>query len=230
MSSTEALSLIFLATGFSAGFGHCIGMCGPIVVSISLGLRGRGVLLSGLLYHSGRLTTYAALGGLMGMTGSFTGVTSGIAVIQKGVMIFAGVVVILMGLAMGKWIATGAIFQDYGAPKGFISKRFRRLSKSGSSLACYPLGLLLGLLPCGPVYTVLIASARRGMEAGNALEGFLNGMGLMLAFGLGTVPALLLLSKLTDFRFLRQRALIYRIGSVLMIGTGVYFVIRGIRY
>lgn len=229
MSSTETLYLLFLTTGFLVGFGHCIGMCGPLVVSISLGLRGRGVLLSGLLYHAGRITTYAALGGLMGMTGSFTGVTSGIAQIQKGVMIFSGVIIILMGLAMGKWISTGAIFEHYSA-RGFIARGFQRLSGSGSALACYPLGVLLGLLPCGPVYTALIASARRGMEAGKALEGFLVGMGLMLAFGLGTVPALLLLSRVSDLRLLRRRAAIYRIGSLLMIGAGIYFVIRGIRY
>ena len=69
MSFTDPLYLIFLTTGFTVGFGHCIGMCGPLVVSLSLNLKGKHLLLPHLLYNTGRVITYTVLGGIMGATG-----------------------------------------------------------------------------------------------------------------------------------------------------------------
>jgi hypothetical protein len=80
------------------------------------------------------------------------------------------------------------------------------------------------------VYTALIAAARAGMGAASALDGFFSGMGLMVAFGIGTVPALLLVGKLAGFGWLKSRSLIYKISSALMVLVGVYFIIQGIRY
>jgi sulfite exporter TauE/SafE len=230
MSSTETIGLLFLFSGFTVGFGHCLGMCGPIVVSLSLNLRGRGILIPQLLYNSGRISTYTFLGAVMGATGSFTRVTTSLFGLQKGIMIFAGVVIIVMGLAMAGWVPLGRIFGDHLVPAGVLWRTFSRLSAARSAAAYYPLGLLLGLLPCGPVYTALIAAARAGMEATEPMQGSLRGMGLMLAFGLGTVPSLLLVAKLADLGWLRRREIIYRLSSVLMIILGVYFVVRGIRY
>ena len=230
MSSTETLYLVLLSSGFTVGFGHCIGMCGPIAVSLSLSLKGRGVIVPHSLYSFGRITTYTLLGGIMGATGSFTRVTASIASLQRGVMIFAGLVIVLMGLAMAGWIPLGNIFGSYCNPKGIFSRAFRKISEEKSSVGYYPLGLLLGLLPCGPVYTALIAAARAGMEVQSSLEGFVLGMGLMLSFGLGTVPAMLLIAKLADLGWLKRRDLIYKISSILMVVVGFYFVIRAIRY
>lgn len=230
MSSTDPLYLVFLVTGFTVGFGHCIGMCGPIVISLSLNLKGKSVLIPHLLYNAGRVITYAVLGGLAGILGSFTLLTSSIVSLQKGTLIFAGVLVLLMGLAMGGWISFGRIFGDADAGSSVLSKGFHRLSAANSPVVYLPLGLLLGLLPCGPVYTALIAAARAGMGAASALDGFFSGMGLMVAFGIGTVPALLLVGKLAGFGWLKSRSLIYKISSALMVLVGVYFIIQGIRY
>jgi sulfite exporter TauE/SafE len=230
MSSTETLYLVFLVTGFTVGFGHCIGMCGPIVVSLSLNLKGRGVLLTHLLYNAGRVTTYAILGGLAGILGSFTILTSSILFLQKGVLILAGFMVLLMGLAMGGWISLGRLSGDSDFSHSLFLKWFHRLSAARSPVVYLPLGLLLGLLPCGPVYTALIASARAGMAANSALQGFLSGMGLMVAFGIGTIPALFLVGKLAGLGWIRSRQMIYKISSVLMVLVGIYFIIQGIRY
>jgi sulfite exporter TauE/SafE len=80
------------------------------------------------------------------------------------------------------------------------------------------------------VYTALIAAARGGMGAESVLQGFFSGMGLMLSFGIGTVPALLLFGKLAGLGWLKSRQSIYRISSGLMVLVGIYFVIQGIRY
>ncbi len=230
MSSIDALYFIFLATGFTVGFGHCIGMCGPIVVSLSLNLKEKDVFIPHLLYNTGRVITYAVLGGLAGILGSFTMLTSSIVSLQKGVLVFAGVLVLLMGLAMGGWIPFGRIFGDGGAGSSVLSKWFGRLSAVKSPIVYLPLGLLLGLLPCGPVYTALIASARAGMGVESALEGFFSGMSLMIAFGVGTLPSLVLIGRLSSMGWIRSRPLIYKISSGLMVLAGIYFVIQGIRY
>jgi sulfite exporter TauE/SafE len=228
MSSIDPLFLVFLLTGFTVGFGHCVGMCGPIVVSLSLNLKGRNVYLPHLLYNAGRVTTYTLLGGLMGATGSFSMVASNIAGIQQGALIFAGIMLIIMALAMSGWLPLGKIFGDYYNPEGFVVKGFQRLSRIDSVAAYFPVGLLLGLLPCGPVYTALLAAAGAGMHTESLAQGILKGMGVMFCFGLGTVPALFLIAKLVDMGWLKKREIIYRIGTILMLIVGVYFIYQGI--
>ena len=230
MLSTETLYLLYLSTGFTIGFGHCIGMCGPIVVTFSLNLKGKNIFFPQLLYHLGRITTYAALGGVVAAAGSFTMVAANIESIQKGVMIFTGVLIMLMGLAMAGWVPLGKVFGDHSGPGGVISKGFGKLLKVQSTLVYLPLGLLLGLLPCGPVYTALLGAARAGMDAGSTHHGVLAGMGLMAAFGFGTVPALFLVAKLAGLGWLKSRAVIYKVGAVFMIIVGIIFIIKAIRF
>ena len=230
MLSTETIYFVLFTTGLAVGFGHCIGMCGPIVVSLSLSLKGRSVVVPHLLYNGGRITTYGLLGGVMGASGSFTRVVASIASLQKGVMILTGILIVVMGLAMAGWIPLGVIFGDYYNPQGVLSRGFRKLSEARSTGTYYPLGMLLGLLPCGPVYTALLAAARAGMETQSTLEGLLIGVGLMLSFGLGTVVALLLIAKLADLGWLKRRDVIYKMSSVLMVIVGIYFVVKAIWY
>jgi sulfite exporter TauE/SafE len=204
-------------------------MCGPIVVSFSLHLKDRSVIVPHLFYNVGRILTYTVLGGILGITGSFTGFISNIVTLQKGVMIFTGLIIVIMGLAMSGWIPLKNIFGDY-RPEGLISKWFRRLSTHKSSVIYLPLGLLLGLLPCGPVYTALIAAARVGMEGAGPWQGLFAGMGLMFSFGLGTIPSLLIVGRLTGFDWFRSRQVIIKVSSLLMVFVGIYFVVRGVRY
>lgn len=229
MLSTETLYLLYFTTGFTIGFGHCIGMCGPIVVSFSLNLKEKS-LAPHLLYHLGRIITYAILGGVVAAAGSLTMIVANIDMIQKGVMIITGVLIMLMGLAVAGWIPLGKIFRDQSSLGGLISKGYGKLLKLKSTLVYLPLGLLLGLLPCGPVYTALLGAARAGMDAGSTQHGVFAGMGLMAAFGLGTVPALFLVAKLADLGWLKSRTIIYKVGAILMIIAGLIFVIKATRF
>jgi sulfite exporter TauE/SafE len=230
MLSTETLFLLYLSTGFTIGFGHCIGMCGPIVVTFSLNLKEKSILVPHLLYHLGRIITYVILGGVVAVAGSFTMVAAHIARLQKGVMVFAGALIVILGLAMAGWLPIGRIFGNHSSPGRWISKGFGRLLKVKSAIVYLPLGLLLGLLPCGPVYTALLGAARVGMEGNTIYQGMLNGMGLMAAFGMGTVPALFLVAKLTDMGWLKSRAIIYKAGAVLMIVAGIIFIVKAVHF
>lgn len=230
MWSTSPLYLLYLTTGFTIGFGHCIGMCGPIVVALNFKIQSRRKIFAQLLYHYGRITTYAVLGGLMGATGTFTTVATRLEGIQKIAMIASGVLIVVMGLGtfgLGRW--GQAVATRFDTSK-FISKGFQSLGGIQSTWVYYPVGLLFGLLPCGPVYTALIGAARSGMEAENIARGILSGMGLMAAFGLGTVPALFLVTKIADWGISRYKGVIYKLGSLLMIGLGIYFIVKAIVY
>ena len=230
MLSTETIFLLYLSTGFTIGFGHCIGMCGPIVVTFSLNLKEKSILVPHLLYHLGRIITYVILGGVVAVAGSFTMVAAHIERLQKGVMVFAGALIVLLGLAMAGWLPIGRIFANHSSPGKWISKGFGRLLKVKSAIVYLPLGLLLGLLPCGPVYTALLGAARVGMEGNTIYQGMLNGMGLMAAFGMGTVPALFLVAKLADMGWLKSRAIIYKAGAVLMIVAGLIFIVKAFHF
>jgi hypothetical protein len=219
---------LFFATGLSVGFGHCIGMCGPIAVSLSLHRGGQPVITAHLLYNLGRVSTYGLLGAVMGFTGSVTGIAARMAGMQKGIMILAGLVIITMGIIMGGGFGGSGIFKDNVPTGGFMARTFQRLSRAPSLAGYLPLGLVLGLLPCGPVYAALVAAARASMEAPGPWFGAAAGAGLMIVFGLGTFPALLLVGRLAGMRWLSHRRLIYRLGALTMILMGGLFIYRAI--
>jgi hypothetical protein len=94
MAEAPALdAMVYLTTGFLMSLGHCLGMCGPLVAAYAAA-QGRGLWLaalpSQLIYHAGRLTTYAAFGLLLGLVGSATRM-AGHASLQGGLSLFAGV-------------------------------------------------------------------------------------------------------------------------------------------
>ncbi|WP_373499308.1 sulfite exporter TauE/SafE family protein [Desulfococcus sp.] len=231
MSSTElpAAFLFFLSTGLAVGFGHCIGMCGPIVVAMGLKSPAKALLLPHLLYTAGRIVTYALLGGIVGATGAFTGLAAQIAGVQKAVMILTGFLIILTGLAMGGWLPLGRMFRSASPEGGIIARGYQRLARAPLRPGtCFPLGLLLGLLPCGPVYTALLAAARLAMAETHPAAGFLTGALAMAAFGLGTFPALMLVARMSSVRWIRSRALVYRAAAMIVIVFGAVFVYQGL--
>ena len=229
MSSTDPFLVFFFTTGVAIGFGHCIGMCGPIVVALSLSAKGRTSFVPHVLYNAGRIVTYGVMGGVMGIVGSFTVVAANIEGLQKFVMIAAGVVIIVMGIVLSGWVPFLQRFRVCCETPTVPSKVYQRIFASRSTAVYFPLGLFLGLLPCGPVYTALVTVARSTMDTAGAAKGFLHGMVLMMTYGVGTVPALLIVGKLADMGWIKSKALFDRIGAVLMIAIGIYFTVTGIR-
>lgn len=230
MSSTEPLLVFFFTTGLAIGIGHCIGMCGPIVVALSLSAKGQSAPVPHILYNTGRILTYGVLGGVMGVVGSFTVVAAHIEGLQKTIMVATGALIALMGLVLTGWVPLlrrlRVCCEAPAAPSGV----YRKIFASKTVLVYFPLGLTLGLLPCGPVYTALIAAARSTMGVDSPAAGFLLGSALMLTYGVGTAPALLIVGTLASTNWVRSKALVERVGAILMIAMGVYFTIKGIRY
>ena len=213
----------FLAftTGFLGGFGHCIGMCGPLVTSYTFHegrFRDSRISLSPhLLYNAGRITTYVFIGSLMGLAGSFANTLGRFSGIQDIVTIIAGCIMILMGLGI-TGILGGMNFME--RHNNIILKAVKMVLEGASLWRYYPLGLLLGLLPCGLSYSIFIASA----GTGNLFSGTM----IALSFGLGTVPALLLFGVIITYLSNKVRGLVYRAGGIVIILMGIYFIFRGI--
>jgi len=223
MSDAVALAL---ATGFLGGFGHCVGMCGPLVGSLALAGVPRGPGLAGLrrtlpgqlAYHAGRITTYAMLGAVLGLGGSFVNVAGRLAGVSQAVAVLAGALMILLGL--GAAGLSGAL-RRLEARAAARVVTFVRDVVGGGPGRLYPAGLALGFLPCGLSWTVLLGAAGTGSLA----EGLL----VALAFGAGTLPALLVAGAAASWLGARGRGLLYRLGGVLLVVLGALFLVRGLR-
>jgi sulfite exporter TauE/SafE len=217
---TDAVAMAF-ATGLLGGFGHCLGMCGPIVGSLALAtgsLGARRSMAGQLAYHAGRITTYAALGAAMGLTGSFVNVAGRLAGVQQVVAVAAGVLMILLGLgAVG---LSAALKRLEARASARVVALVRGVLEGGGPGRLYPTGLALGILPCGLSWTLFLGAA----GTGSPIEGLL----LALAFGVGTVPALLLVGAAGTFLGARARGLLYRVGGVLVAVLGGMLVARGL--
>jgi hypothetical protein len=201
-------------------------MCGPVVGALSVGETRKGMLHL-LLYNLGRVTTYTILGAVVGLTGSFLLLAASIEPLQRAIMIIAGLSIILMGLSTAVWLPLPAKSRGC-SPGGKVIQKIMTLFKNSRSIGSYyPMGIVLGFLPCGLTYTALLASARAAMEAENPFAGMLLGALMMLLFGIGTAPALILVGKVVNTISITTRKRYYRIASLIMIATGVWFVVSG---
>lgn len=225
--------LLPFTTGLLASL-HCVGMCGGFVAAYSLRIAGgsEGQLALGgvfdgnllrahFLYNAGRLTTYTLLGGLMGLIGSFVAASGQLMGVQGLASILAGAFMILLGLSMGHWVQYVGWLQPVGVSRfGQISNLGEQLAGRPGALSTYPLGLLLGLMPCGPLYAMEINAAASGNPA--------RGMLTMLAFGLGTVPTLFafgLLSTTVGHRLPRQ---FFQAAAAVVVLLGVLTLLKGL--
>lgn len=193
-------------------------MCGGIVGALSVGgPAGRPSLSLHLAYNAGRLTSYALAGAIVGLLSG-----SGFLLLQEqwGARLVLFVLANLMLLAMGLYLMG---INRFLAPLESLGQRLwqriqpltKRWLPARTPAQAFPLGLLWGWLPCGLVYSALATALTTGSPARGAL--------VMLAFGLGTLPNLLLAGLLAArLRQFMQQTLIRRIAGSLIIGFGLY--------
>lgn len=211
-----ALIISAIGLGFASGF-HCIGMCGPIALSMGLTKKqATNYYLQNLTYQFGRIFTYAFLGAVLGIIGEGFEMAG----FQQYLTIAVGVLLIIMAL-----FSFGG--KDFASKIPFISKfLFKVKSNLGKLLqksdyrSRFTTGILNGFLPCGMVYMALTASLASG--------GIWQGASYMALFGLGTLPfmfAIVLVGNLVNQAF---RTKILKAIPVLMILLGGLFILRGL--
>jgi sulfite exporter TauE/SafE len=215
---TEALALAVTA-GFLGGFGHCAAMCGPIVCALTLTQRPSSWVPQ-VLYNAGRIASYTLIGAAMGAAGSAVDLGAQMAGTQKVVILFAGGLMILMGIMSA---TTGrGVPQWIEAQNTPVLRLARKLIAIRAEAKFLPLGLVMGLMPCGLSYSMFIAAA----GTADPLQGAI----LLLAFGLGTAPAMLLVGSVSSALGNKGRGMLARTAGVVIIAMGVLFIYRGIMY
>jgi uncharacterized protein len=163
----------------AAGSLHCMGMCGPLALSLPLPQQTMaGRMKGGLLYNAGRITTYTMLGLVLGLFGAVLLRPEW----QRGLSIGIGVLLLLYLFGGQRRLeGLGASVKPLLKLRAALGVLFQKHHYS----SVFSIGLLNGLLPCGTVYLALLAS----FMTGSVLKG-----GLFLAFfGIGTLPAMLLM-------------------------------------
>ncbi len=194
---------------------HCMGMCGPIALSLPLKEKSWHTrVISGVLYNLGRVTTYIFLGLIFGSLGLGIHVWG----IQQWVSIGVGAIMILS-------VAFPILFHGSNLTSGLdtlfagFKKYFGRFFGFRTYMSTWVIGLLNGLLPCGLVYIALAGALVSSSPADGALY--------MMIFGLGTIPALLSLSLLGNLFSMAFRRRMQMLIPFLIILIGVLFVLRG---
>jgi sulfite exporter TauE/SafE len=165
---------------------HCIGMCGGIVGALTLQTPRRSRAWSmHLAYSAGRIASYVAAGTIMGMIGGAGLMFNHILPVQLLFYGLANLVLIGLGLYLAGLANQLARIESLGA---WLWRRIQpysaRVLPADTAAKAFALGALWGWLPCGLVYSVLATALVSGGAA--------TGAGVMLAFGLGTLPNLLL--------------------------------------
>lgn len=210
MSSATLVSLFLVGL---LGGAHCAGMCGGIVGALSLqAAPGRGAIPVHLAYNAGRIASYALAGALAGTIGYAVGE---ILPVQRVLYVVASLMLVAMGLYLLG--ATRALtFLERGGQRLWsrvqpLTRRFLPVRGAAQAL---PLGVLWGWLPCGLVYSALTTALATASPATGALA--------MLAFGLGTLPNLLLAGLLlTRYRKFAQAKGTRLVSGLLVLGYGV---------
>ena len=221
MVTTSLFATLFLSTLVSGW--HCALMCGGIAAAIERPRGSEIVLVSKsmlfyqqLIMHLGRLTTYVLLGAVAGQIGVIVW-QQNVVPIQRP--LFALSALILIAMAIRLWRQQ----QPKPSSSWLGLKAAEVWSKYIGSLASGPArwfsGMLWGLVPCGLVYSVLPLAFLSGSP--------LSGASLMLAFGLGTLPNLLLISRFSaSLVQFSHYAWVRYFAVALLMGSGIYGLYR----
>jgi sulfite exporter TauE/SafE len=198
------------------------------------GPAGAPLLRAHLLYHLGRIASYAALGALAGELGSLPAVMIRTGRPQAWLMLAAGGMMAAAGLAilgLTRWnpmrppaLAPGAGWMGRAArlPMQWFRAGLRRVLRWPRAVVAAPYGALMGLLPCGLIYTMLIRAA--------ASASALGGAAVMASFGAGTIPALLLVAYGTRIFTLQLRRRLFAVSGVFLLALGAAAMWHGLQW
>lgn len=205
-----------------AGSLHCVGMCGPLALSLPVSHKNDLARIGGgLIYNSGRIISYSSMGLLFGAVGNFI-----IATEWQSVLSIALGAIILIYLFIPKKYFIQTSVSGHFSPVNYFAKPFMVLrlqlgklfhSKKLSSL--FFIGILNGFLPCGLVYLALTSSIISATSV--------NGGLFMLFFGLGTFPMMFATVFIGNYLNQSLRQKIQRAIPAMLFFMAVLLILRG---
>jgi sulfite exporter TauE/SafE len=198
-------------------------MCGGLVSALSLSEAGRqGGWFFHLLYNLGRISTYTFIGAVVGWLGSALAYTDRFKMVTRSLLIGSDIFVILVGLGTAglfTWLNVAKL--DFPGPMKAMTLAVANLRRLPPAVAALPLGLLFGFIPCGYLYAVAITAAQSASVATGAL--------MLLAFGLGTAPSLLLFGGAAHWLSGRARSWMLRTAGLVVASMGVINLLKHMR-
>lgn len=200
-----------------AGSFHCIGMCGPIAVSLGgNGRTGLEFILKRIVYNLGRIFSYALLGLVFGFLGDRLSLFG----LQRWLSVLIGSVLVLSVFFAFLKFRNPAASKLYGLFTPLFRKLYSKLKSRTSYSSMILTGVMNGFLPCGFVYL--------GLGAALAIGGSLHGAAYMALFGLGTIPVMLGVAVFGNFFSARFRSLFSKLSPALVLFLGILFILRGL--
>ena len=193
---------------------HCIAMCGGINLTQSTmaAKGGAGVVRSNLAYNIGRVISYTVIGGIVGGIGS---VVSFSGALKGAVTVAVGIIMIVMALSMlGVFRPLRKL--SLHLPAGL----YRKLSGSAAGRSSLVIGLLNGLMPCGPLQSMQIYA----LSTGSIIRGALS----MLLFSLGTVPLMLGLGVFSGGLNRKRAGIMLTASAILVFVMGIHMTENGL--
>ena len=219
----DAINLFSIMTiAFLGSFGHCIGMCGGIVIAytstkVDEKWAKTTQAIAHLSYSFGRILTYMILGALFGYLGgvaSFDNMTIGT------LRLIIGAIMIVMGLSLLGKFKFLTLIEHSLSKSSWYQKSFRAMLASKSLFSFFLLGMLNGLLPCGFVYFFAVTAASTASPFWGAI--------VMLIFGLSTVPAMFSMGFFVGlFKQGSFRAIMIKLAAISVIGYGLFTMYNG---
>lgn len=203
------------------GGGHCVGMCGGIVGAVTMTLPGSKPKLPFVLaYNLGRIGSYGVAGVIAGAVGASSFFLDHVLPVEKVLYALASLMLVLLGLYLaGIWRVLTRLEALGGRLWLHLQPYSKRLLPVRTLPQSLMLGVLWGWLPCGLVYSVLMAA----VATGSPVQGGL----LMLAFGLGTLPTLLAMGMAAvRLKKLLQHLWFRRLSGLLIAGFGLLALYR----
>lgn len=203
--------------GGLAGSLHCVGMCGGFPLALA-GVGRGGNTGRQLLYNLGRLNSLVFIGAVSGGLGQALVAAAPFVAVERALAVIAGIVMVVIGAEVLGWLP-----QVTGRAAAFTHATIGRLlggvMRSGSRAAPLALGVFNAFLPCQLIYAFAASAA----STRSATEGMLT----MLAFGLGTVPAMFALGVSRVLALPRVRARLSLLAGVCVVLFGLVTILRG---
>lgn len=207
---------VLFVVGLITSF-HCLAMCGGLNLSQCLSYQSAGanklsLLRPSLLYNLGRVVSYTVMGGIVGTLGSAISFSRA----SKGaVAVVSGIFMVIMGLNMLNIFPWLRRFNPR-LPRFLTS----RISSGNSRRGPLYVGLLNGLMPCGPLQAMELYALGTGSFAAGALS--------MFMFSLGTVPLMFGFGAVSSFLSGRFTRRMMKAGAVLVTVLGLVMLSRGL--
>jgi sulfite exporter TauE/SafE len=223
--------LPYLMLGLATSL-HCVAMCGSLVLTFAVKDTPEGGALAPrlvphLAYQAAKITSYATVALVLGGVAAAAGGALDISGFRSWIMVVAGVYMVLLGLGMTGWFP---VLQRLSPrpPQALVKamSKVRRKSATaptgGAAGLAMPVafGLLTGLMPCAP----LIAAQAGAMTSGSPL----TGAALMVAFGVGTAPLMLVFGLASSFASGALRRRMGYVAAIAVLVFGLVFLDRGL--